>query len=58
MFETSLTEEYELAQRIGLAPSEIVRLARSGFECAFLEPPARQAFLAAFDSERNAVGLL
>jgi adenosine deaminase len=58
MFETSLTEEYELAQRIGLAPSEIAHLARSGFECAFLEPPARQTLLAAFETGRNAAGLL
>jgi len=58
MFETSLTSEYELAQRIGLAPDELVRLARSGFECAFLDPPARQAFLAAFESGRKAAGLV
>jgi adenosine deaminase len=58
MFETSLTAEYELAQRIGLTPGELVRLARSGFECAFLDPPARQVLLAAFESGRNAAGLL
>ena len=58
MFETSLTAEYELAQRIGFAPDELVRLARSGFECAFLDPPTRHALLAAFESGRKAAGLV
>jgi adenosine deaminase len=58
MFETSLTAEYQLAQRIGLSPQELVRLARAGFECAFLDPPARQALLAAFESGRNAAALV
>ncbi|MGB6544759.1 MAG: adenosine deaminase [Candidatus Acidiferrales bacterium] len=58
MFETSLTAEYELAQRIGVKPGGIVRLAQSGFECAFLEPPARQALLAKFQAARKSAGLL
>ena len=58
MFETSLTAEYQLARRIGLAPQELAFLARAGFECAFLDPPARHALLAAFESGRIAAGLV
>jgi len=58
MFETSLTAEYELAQRIGVGPAELARLARTGFQCAFLEPRVRDDLLAAFESGRKAAGLL
>ncbi|MGB6431139.1 MAG: adenosine deaminase [Candidatus Acidiferrales bacterium] len=58
MFETSLTAEYELARRIGVAPQDLLRLARSGFECAFLDVPERDALQAEFERGRNAAGLL
>jgi aminodeoxyfutalosine deaminase len=58
MFETSLTAEYELVRRIGLNPNEFVRLAKSGFDYAFLDPPERDALLAKFELGRKAAGLV
>jgi aminodeoxyfutalosine deaminase len=58
MFETSLTAEYELARRIGLSPTEFARLAKAGFDYAFLDPPERDALLAKFELGRKAAGLL
>jgi aminodeoxyfutalosine deaminase len=58
MFETSLTAEYELARRIGLPDDQFVRLAKAGFDYAFLDPPERDALLAKFEVGRKAAGLL
>jgi aminodeoxyfutalosine deaminase len=58
MFETSLTTEYELARRIGLSATELVRLAKAGFDYAFLDPHERAALLAKFEVGRKAAGLV
>lgn len=58
MFDTSLTAEYELARRISLSAAELARVAKNGFECAFLAPPERRQLLAIFERGRNAAGLL
>jgi len=58
MFETNLTAEYELAQRIGVTPDEIVRLARTGFDSAFLAPRERDDLLAKFEAGRKSAGLV
>jgi aminodeoxyfutalosine deaminase len=58
MFETSLTTEYELARRIGLPAADVVRLARAGVECAFLEPAERNALLTIFESGIKSSGLV
>jgi aminodeoxyfutalosine deaminase len=55
MFGTSLVEEYKLAGRLGLAPHEIVRLAETSFESAFLAPAEKQSYL---DALRRRAGEL
>jgi adenosine deaminase len=48
----TLTEEYEHAHAaLGFAWSELVRLARNGFERAYAAAPMRAQMLAAFDDE-------
>ncbi|MDH5589663.1 MAG: adenosine deaminase [Gemmatimonadota bacterium] len=48
---TTLTREYELmAEHLGFTWSELVRVARMGFESAFLSWPDKQAFLREFDA--------
>jgi aminodeoxyfutalosine deaminase len=58
MFETSLTREFEMARRVGLRPEEMIRLARAGFDYAFLDPAERDALLAKFEVGRKAAGLV
>jgi adenosine deaminase len=46
----TLTEEYELARdRLGFTDEELRRIARFGFEAAFLPDATRQEMLTAFD---------
>ena len=58
MFETTLSGEYELASRIGLSTTDLVHVARTGFECAFLDASEKQHLLAIFDSKRKSAGLI
>jgi adenosine deaminase len=45
MFHTTLLGEYENAHRMGLSEKELLRLARMGFEHAFLSENDKRAFL-------------
>ena len=58
MFHTSLFREFSIARAIGLEMKEVVNVARSGFERAFLSPPEKQLLLDHFDAKAKAVGLL
>lgn len=58
MFHTSLFKEYLIARAIGLEIKEVLKVARSGFECAFLPQPEKQLFLDYFDAKAQAIGLL
>ena len=59
MFHTTLDDTYEKARRIlGLPSEQIVRLARAGFEFAFMPVAEKQSLLARFDAEAKALGLL
>jgi aminodeoxyfutalosine deaminase len=50
MFGTTLTDEYRLvARRMGVAPSALADLARSGVRAAFLEPAHAEELLAEID---------
>lgn len=49
MFHTDLLEEYGIAARLGMAPAEILRLARGSFEFAFLEEERKSLLLEDFD---------
>ncbi|HEY6199711.1 MAG TPA: adenosine deaminase [Candidatus Binatia bacterium] len=51
MFDTDIAAEYARAQaEFELSDNELVRIARTGFEAAFLPEPDRAAFLARFDA--------
>jgi adenosine deaminase len=45
MFETSLESEYARASEIGISAPELIRLAESGFEHAFLPAADKQRYL-------------
>ncbi|MGH9703481.1 MAG: adenosine deaminase [Candidatus Acidiferrales bacterium] len=57
MFHTDLMGEYEVAARLGLSTSEILRLARMSFESAFLPLEERSDLLQTFDSQAISLGL-
>jgi len=47
---TTLTREFALARdHLAFTPDELVRIARTGFECAFLPPEERTELLEVFD---------
>ena len=58
MFDTTLTEEYRHAQRMGLTPAEIVQLAEASFQHSFLGPEEKQAMLCQFRFGVAALGLV
>jgi aminodeoxyfutalosine deaminase len=58
MFETTVSDEYQHAQRMGLAPSEIVQLAEASFNHSFLEPGEKRVMLDKFHSGVAALGLV
>jgi aminodeoxyfutalosine deaminase len=58
MFETTVSDEYRHAHRMGLAPGELVRLAEASFHYAFLGPVERRALLDKFHSGVAALGLV
>jgi adenosine deaminase len=49
LFESSLADEYERAQSLGLEESTLARIARAGFELALVDEPERAALLDEFD---------
>lgn len=58
MFETTVSDEYAHAQRMGMKPAELVRLAEASFHHAFLAPEEKNALLAKFHSGVAALSLL
>ncbi len=58
MFETTVSDEYGHAQRMGMTPAELVQLAEASFHHAFLEPDEKQAMLDKFHSGVAALGLV
>jgi len=58
MFETTVSDEYRYAHRMGLAPGELVRLAEASFHHAFLPPDEKHAMLDKFHSGVAALGLV
>jgi aminodeoxyfutalosine deaminase len=58
IFETTLTDEYLHAGRMGLSTDELVRLAEASFRHSFLPPSEKRALLEQFHSAVAALGLL
>jgi aminodeoxyfutalosine deaminase len=58
MFETTVTDEYLHAHRMGLKPVEIVRLAEASFQHALLPDAEKASLLDEFHSRAAALGLL
>ncbi len=58
MFETTVSEEYRHANRMGLLPSEIVSLAEASFQHSFLPAEEKRAMLEKFHSGVAALGLV
>jgi len=58
MFETTLSEEYGHAQKMGLTPREIVQLAEASFLHSFLAADEKRAMLEKFHTGVAALGLL
>jgi aminodeoxyfutalosine deaminase len=58
MFETTVTDEYRHAHRMGLSRVELVRLAEASFHYAFLSDAERAALLKEFRSRISALGLV
>jgi aminodeoxyfutalosine deaminase len=58
MFETTVSDEYRHAQKMGLAPGELMRLAEASFHHSFLPPAEKAALLDKFHSGAAALGLL
>src|SRR5579872_333786 len=50
MFETTVSDEYRHARRMGLTPAELVRLAEASFHHSFLGPDEKSAMLNKFHS--------
>jgi adenosine deaminase len=56
MFDTDIIAEYEKAQsEFGLVDAELIRIARTGFEAAFLNDTDRLKLLKEFDSKVQAL---
>jgi aminodeoxyfutalosine deaminase len=58
MFETTVSDEYRHAHRMGLTPGELVRLAEASFLHSFLAADEKQAMLDKFHSGVAALGLV
>jgi aminodeoxyfutalosine deaminase len=58
MFETTVSDEYRHAHRMGLTPGELVRLAEASFHHSFLGADEKQAMLDKFHSGVAALGLV
>jgi aminodeoxyfutalosine deaminase len=58
MFETSVSDEYRHAHRMGFTPRELVRLAEASFHHSFLAPDEKRAMLVKFHSGVAALGLV
>jgi aminodeoxyfutalosine deaminase len=58
MFETTVSDEYRHAHRMGLSPGDLVRLAEASFHHSFLGPEEKQAMLDKFHSGVAALGLV
>lgn len=58
MFETTLTDEYHYAHRMGLSEVELVKLAEASFEHSFLPEDEKSAMLKKFHSGVAALGLI
>jgi len=58
MFETTVSDEYCHAQRMGLTPGELVQLAEASFHHSFLPPNEKTAMLEKFHTGVAALGLL
>ena len=58
MFETTVSDEYGHAHRMGLTPGELVRLAEASFHHSFLGPEEKHAMLDKFHSGVAALGLV
>ena len=58
MFETTVSDEYRHAQRMGFTPSEIIQLAEASFHHSFLPADEKRALLGKFHSGVAALGLL
>lgn len=50
MFDTTLTEEYRVAHRMGLPLGQLVALARNGVQASFLERSSKDGLLAEIDA--------
>jgi len=58
MFETTVSDEYRHAHRMGFTPGELVRLAEASFQHSFLPPDEKRAMLDKFHSGAAALGLV
>jgi adenosine deaminase len=58
MFETTVSTEYQHAQRMGLTPGDLVQLAEASFNHSFLGPDEKRAMLGKFHSGVAALGLV
>jgi aminodeoxyfutalosine deaminase len=58
MFETTVSDEYRHANRMGLSPAELVQLAAASFQHSFLPPEEKAAMLEKFHSGVAELGLL
>jgi len=58
MFETTVSDEYRHAHRMGLTPGELVRLAESSFHHSFLSAEEKSGMLDKFHSGVAALGLV
>jgi aminodeoxyfutalosine deaminase len=58
MFQTDLLAEYGHAVSMGFTPAEIVRLAESSFQVAFLPPEEKRPLLEMFQAEAKSLGLV
>ena len=58
MFETTVSDEYQHAHRMGLTSGDLVQLAEASFNHSFLEPDEKRAMLGKFHSGVAALGLV
>jgi aminodeoxyfutalosine deaminase len=58
MFETTVSDEYRHAFRMGLTPGDLVQLAEASFHHSFLGPDEKRAMLGKFHSGVAALGLV
>lgn len=58
MFETTVSDEYRHAHRMGLTPGELLQLAEASFHHSFLDAEERRAMLDKFHSGVAALGLV